>query len=216
MYLFLGIVGELATIVGSAVVVFNGIGNSLLEISKHGYKIDKNVLDGYQNGCEEKNIEKTSGFKKALDRVVLFIPGVNLLTFGIATVKIKKSVMNNDQRIKKVLVPMTDIEKEQYAKIKGKIQKLEFIKFTITKENEEDQNENFAVYPFTTYDEKEEKKVIEEIKQSYIEEEKKANLELLQAQSIFEQVYVPSKTEETKVEEQQWPVLKKTLYLKRK
>ena len=122
MYIFLGIVGELATVVGSVAISLNGAVDSVLEISKNGYKIDKSVLDEYEKRQAEEKKEKTNGFKKALGVVLLFVPGVNLLRAGIANIKMKKSVMN-DPQIKEALIPMTDREKEQYAKMEGKMQK---------------------------------------------------------------------------------------------
>ena len=307
MYIFLGIVGELATVVGSIAISLNGVVDSVLEISKNGYKIDKSVLDEYEKRQVKEKKEKTNGLKKALDVVLLFVSGVNLLRAGIENIKMKKSVMN-DPQIKEALIPMTDREKEQYAKMEGKMKKLIFTAFTTAKENEEEEfmgfigkrlivvdhgltslyyeklmplsytldevkklneattysyrigkvdginvaiigipnsnssvsriqfkaedykithtydkmteeeakDKTFVVYPFTTNNEEEVQKVIEEIKQSRIDSATKANLESLQAQSIFEQAYVPTETEETIVEEQQGPVLKKSLYPKGK
>ena len=138
MYIFLGIVGELATVVGSVAISLNGAFDSVLEISKNGYKIDKSVLDEYEKRQAEEKKEKTNGFKKALGVVLLFVPGVNLLRAGIANIKMKKSVMN-DPQIKEALIPMTDSEKEQYAKMEGKMQKLAFTAFTTAKENEQEE-----------------------------------------------------------------------------
>ncbi len=306
MYIFLGIVGELATVVGSVAITLNGVLDSVLEISKNGYKIDKSVLDEYEKRQAEQKKEKTNGLKKALGVVLLFVPGVNLLRAGIANIKMKKSVMN-DPQIKEALIPMTDREKEQYAKMEGKMQKLTFTAFTTAKENEEEffgfvgkraivvdhgltslyyeeltplaytldevkklneattysyrlgkidgknvaiigipnpdspvsriqfksedykithaydkmteeeaQDKTFIVYPFTTHNEEEVQKVIEKIKQFRIDGTRRANLEPVPKQTIFEQAYVPTETEETIVEEQQGPVLKKTLYPKGK
>lgn len=302
MYIFLGIIGEIATVVGSVAIRLNGAVDSILEISKNGYKIDKSVLDEYQKRQAKENKEKTNGFKKALGVVPLFVPGVNLLIAGIANIKMKKSVMN-DPQIKDALISMTDKEKEQYAKIEKKMQKLMFTAFTTDKENEEEeffgfigkrpivvdhgltslyyeelmplaytldevkklneattysyrigkidgknvavigipnpdrpvsriqfkaedykithtydkmteeeaQDKTFVVYPFTTHNEEEVQKIIEKITQSRIDSATKANLESLQAQSIFEQIYIPAETEEVLIEEQQGPILKKTL-----
>ena len=138
MYIFLGIVGELATVVGSVAISLNGAVDSVLEISKNGYKIDKSVLDEYQKKQAEEKKEKTNGIKKALGVVLLFVPGVNLLRSGIANIKMKKSIMS-DPQIKEALIPMTDREKEQYAKMEGKMQKLAFTAFTTAKENEEEE-----------------------------------------------------------------------------
>ena len=81
---------------------------------------------------------------------------------------------------------------------------------------EEAQDKTFVVYPFTTHNEEDVEKVIEEIKQSRIDNAVRANLEALQVQPTFEQDYIPTTNEEVLTEEQQGPVLKKTLNPKRK
>lgn len=303
MYIFLGIVGELATVVGSVAISLNGAVNSVLEISKNGYKIDKSVLDEYQKRQAEEKKEKTNGIKRALGVALLFVPGVNLLRANITNVKMKKSVMN-DPQIKEALIPMTDKEKEQYAKMEGKMQKLMFTAFTIAKENEEEffgfvgkrpivvdhgltslyyeelmplaytldevkklneattysyrigkidgknvaiigipnpnspvsriqfkaenykithtyekmteeeaQDKTFTVYPFTTHDDTQAdvEKVIQEIKQSRIDNASKANLEALELQPKFEQEIISTETEEVLTEVQQGPRLVKTM-----
>lgn len=303
MYIFLGIVGELATVVGSVAISFNGAVNSVLEISKNGYKIDKSVLDEYQKRQAEEKKEKTNGIKRALGVALLFVPGVNLLRATFTNVKMKKSVMN-DPQIKEALIPMTDKEKEQYAKMEGKMQKLMFTAFTTAKENEEEffgfvgkrpivvdhgltslyyeelmplaytldevkklneattysyrigkidgknvaiigipnpnspvsriqfkaenykithtyekmteeeaQDKTFTVYPFTTHDDTQAdvEKVIQEIKQSRIDNASKANLEALELQPKFEQEIISTETEEVLTDVQQGPRLVKTM-----
>ena len=79
---------------------------------------------------------------------------------------------------------------------------------------EEAKDKTFIVYPFTTQNEEEVQKVIEEIKQARIAGTKRVNVERVPKQTIFEQDSIPTETEETIVEEQQGPVLKKTLFLK--
>ncbi len=76
---------------------------------------------------------------------------------------------------------------------------------------EEAQDKTFIVYPFTTHNDEEVQKVIEKIKQSRVDSSTKTNSESLQEQYIFEQTYIPVKTEEVQIEEQQGPILKKTL-----
>lgn len=136
MIIFLGVVVELATVLGTIAITINGSANSILEIFKNGYKIDKEVLDEYQKKQAEAKKEKNTVSKKVLRTILLFVPGVNMLRAGISSVNMKKAIMN-DPQIKEVLVPMTDQEKEQYAKMKGKLQKLVFTAFTYGKEHEE-------------------------------------------------------------------------------
>ena len=305
MYIFLGIIGELATVIGSSYIILNGALDSVLEISKNGYKIDKNTLDEFSKKQEKEKQDKNKGIKRLLGGIILFTPGVNLINSIIKINKLKKSVMS-DPMIKESLIPMTDKEKEQYAKMEGKMQKLAFTAFTTKKGNndeeffgfvgnrpivvdhgltaiyceelmpldytldevkrlndattysyrigkiedknvaiigipnpdsqvsrvqfkkenysithayekmtEEDaQDKTFVVYPFTTYYEEDVQKVIDEIKQSRTHSSVNTNLETLQVEPRFEQDYIQAINEEVQVEEQQGPVLKKTLMKK--
>ncbi len=137
MIIFLGIVGELATVIGSVAITFNAGLDSVLEISKNGYKIDKSVLDEVQKKQAEEKNKKNTLANRILGTVLLLVPGVNLINASVKGVKTKKSVMN-DPQIKEAIVPMTEKEKEQYAKMEGKLQKLTFTAFTSSKENEEE------------------------------------------------------------------------------
>ena len=137
MIIFLGIVGELATIIGSVAITLNASFDSILEISKSGYKIEKSVLDEFQKKQTEEKKKKSHLANKILGTVLLFVPGINLINASVKGAKVKKAVMN-DSQIKEATVPMTENEKEQYAKMEGKFEKLMFTAFTISKENEEE------------------------------------------------------------------------------
>lgn len=137
MIIFLGIVGELATVIGSVVITLNAGLDSILEISKNGYKIEKSVLDEFQKKQAEEKKQKSNLANKILGTVLLLVPGINLINASVKGAKVKKSVMN-DPQIKEAIVPMTEEEKEQYAKMEGKLQKLTFTAFTASKENEEE------------------------------------------------------------------------------
>ena len=45
MMIFLGIIGELATVVGTLVITTNAGIDAVLEIPKNGYKIDKDTYE---------------------------------------------------------------------------------------------------------------------------------------------------------------------------
>lgn len=138
MYIFLGIIGELATVIGSSYIILNGALDSVLEISKNGYKIDKNTLDEFSKKQKKEKQSKNKGIKRLLGGIILFTPGVNLISSIIKVNKLKKSVMS-DPMIKEALIPMTDKEKEQYAKMEGKMQKLAFTAFTTKKGNNDEE-----------------------------------------------------------------------------
>lgn len=135
IFIILGIFGELGSIAGSFYIMINGSIKSMLEIAKKGYKYKKNELDEYLNN---NNKEKANGFEIALGLVLFLIPGVNLLNAVIKSHKMK-TIMLNDPTIKKFLIPMTDKEKEQYSKMKGKIEKLRFTAVISGNENEDEE-----------------------------------------------------------------------------
>ena len=187
MIIFLGIVGELATVIGSVVITINAGLDSILEISKNGYKIEKSVLDEIQKKQDEEEKQTSNLANKILRTILLLVPGINLINASIKYAKVKKSVMN-DPQIKEAIVPMTEEEKEQYAKMEGKWQKLAFTALTASNMSETDEKVQ---------------KVIDEIEQPRIDMATKSNSESLQPPSIFEPEVIPT-------EELQGPRLVKT------
>lgn len=138
MIILLGIMGEIVTIIGSAAITMNAAINSLLEIPKNGYKIDKNILEEYKKRRAQEEKKKVNFFNRILGVILLLVPGVNLINASIKGNKVKKSVIN-DPQIKELIVPMNEKEKEQFAKTEGRLKKLSFAVFTSVKENEEEE-----------------------------------------------------------------------------
>lgn len=134
MIIFLGVVIELATIVGSSAIILKAVVDSLLEISEKGYNIDGVKLDEILKEIqkEENKKQKESLFDR-VGLILYLIPSVNLLKASIDSTRIKETVRNNPQ-IQKIVVPKTEEEKEQYAQIEGQLQKLAFGTFTLEKE----------------------------------------------------------------------------------
>ncbi len=137
MIIFLGIVGELATVIGSIAISLNAVFDSILEIAKNGYKIDKNMLDENQRNQVEGKKPRIDLTNRILGAILLLVPGVNLINSSMQGAKFKEAV-RNDPKIKEATVPMTEKEKEQYAKMEGKLKKIAFIAFTSRKEKEEE------------------------------------------------------------------------------
>lgn len=125
MVVALIILAEIASVVGTFVITFNTLIDSILEIPKNGYKIDKKVIDKYS---EKHSMEKykDSRIKKIINTICLFIPGVNLIRAGIGYHKAKKIIMN-DPNIVSATVRMTEEEVQQFESLKGKIEKMGFV-----------------------------------------------------------------------------------------
>ena len=93
MYIFLGIVGEIATVVGSVAINLNGASNSILEIAKKGYKVNKNVLEEYQKKHAEEAKEKSNGFNGVLAIVCGFFVSFFIVLYNSRTKKVKTSAI---------------------------------------------------------------------------------------------------------------------------
>ncbi len=132
---------EVATVIGTITIRVKGSLDVMLEISKNGYKIDKRKMEEYKIAKKEDN--KSNPMNKVLGTIVLLTPGVNLLTAHMKNVKAKKEIMNN-QIIKDALIPMTEEEKEQYANLNSKWEKLAFASFVTQNEDK-----NKVLYGFS-------------------------------------------------------------------
>lgn len=135
MTIFLAIAIELATIIGTIAIKINGTINSLLEISKNGYKIDKEALANFK--MTQKKEQNENNKIPSLGLVLMLIPGLNLLLAEISNIIQEKNIMN-DPQIKDNIIPMTEEEKEQYKKMETRYQKLIFTAVTVGKKDNED------------------------------------------------------------------------------
>lgn len=136
MIIFLGIIGELATVIGSIAITYKAVLDSVLEISKKGYKLDEKVLNKYLRKEIKGEKQKENIAKKLLGTILLLVPGVNLINSSVNSAKLKKGCIN-DPQIKKAIVPMTEKEKEQYERMDTKMKKLTCALFNSMKENDE-------------------------------------------------------------------------------
>ena len=136
MMIFLGIIGELATVVGTLVITTNAGIDAVLEIPKNGYKIDKDTYENWRKKQAETKKEITT-LQKWKSLLLFLFPGVNLVNATIKGIRLKRSIMK-DPQIQEALIPMTPEEKELYSKMKGRFQKAMCATFSITKENEEE------------------------------------------------------------------------------
>lgn len=212
MYVFLAIIIELASVVGSIVITFNTVIDGILEIGKSGYRIDKDILEEIKE--KNKNKKERSKFKKILDWVLLFTPGINLINAGIGYFKFKHLIrksIKNDPKIKEVIFPMTEEEKEEYSKIKSRVAKMDFLAENNKKQeytgfkssyDKKDEDEEYDLFQFfeMTPDKEKEYEEHEMFNSKYI-----VNLDESQYREVYDDI------DEIKIEEEQGPVLKKTL-----
>ncbi len=121
MYIFLGIIVEIATIIGCKKIVFGTAEKIILNSMKKGYKFDINALTILQKKQAEEM--KKKGNNHGLKVLLLFIPGVNLLNAMMVSAKLNKAI-EEDKEVQETLIPMTAEEKEQYARMVEKHQQL--------------------------------------------------------------------------------------------
>lgn len=124
MFVVLGILGEISTVAGSIIINQNSVTNSMLEISKNGYKFDKSLLEKFQLIRKNNN----NKIKKSIGMILLFVPGVNLLSACINNATNKKKIIN-DPLVKEAIIPMTDEEKEEYKNIDKRSNKIKYITY---------------------------------------------------------------------------------------
>lgn len=137
MIIFLGIILELITIIGSLLIGVNGVINSVIEIAKRGYKIDKKALDEVQNKVSLEKNHKNNLAKSILDTILFLLPGINLINASIRSIVLKKTTIN-DPEIREIFIPMSETEKEQYAQLENRFEKLAYtILCNIEETNEE-------------------------------------------------------------------------------
>lgn len=111
---------EIITISGSMVIKIKGIIDSVLEIANKGYKISNNKLN------ELLKEPKDSTFKKKLNKILLFIPGLNLIASKITSINSKKKIFNRAKE-KKLLIKMTEEELKQYNTLQNKSSKFVYV-----------------------------------------------------------------------------------------
>lgn len=140
MMIFLGIVGEIASVVGSLALTIDGSIKMTLEMSNMGYKVSKKYWNEYQKGKAAARKEKKSRIKGTLGLLLFFIPGFNLIQAGLINLKAKRSVRKEieSSELKDALVPMTEEEKEQYKRLKSRKEKLAFTSFIMDKKDSEE------------------------------------------------------------------------------
>lgn len=135
MYIFLGVVGELLTIIGSTIIGVKVSTDLMIEISNRGYKIAKEDLEAYEG--KYKNTSDISTFKKIVGNIIFFTPGVNMIVTAINGNKLKKAMLE-DEEIKALLIPMTEEEKEQFKKAKTYFEKLVITAVNVDKKEDEE------------------------------------------------------------------------------
>lgn len=195
MVILLGITLELATVIGSIILPINATTDALLDIANKGYKINKKAYDETQKKLDEEKKEITTP-KRVLNVALLLIPGVNLIRAGRNYLKIKKSILN-DVELEKIAIPMTNEEKEKYANLEKKIDKLAYItKMYLT--------DGFG----ENIDEEEKEQITQETTNDEVDNKVQTNI--MQPSEIA----APSVTEETTMEE--GPRLTMTMNTKKK
>ena len=137
MYLLLAILVELGSVAGTVALSFQSAINCLLEISKCGYRVKEEDFKALKEKYEKEEKNKPRSIPKdILNGLLVFTPGVNLLWAGIKNITDRKKMINYLKK-ENVLIPLTDDEKKQYARIKDVKSKLAFTVFASEKKHDE-------------------------------------------------------------------------------
>lgn len=133
MYIFLGIVLELATIIGTLAYNAKTIMDSTLIIPEHGYRIDYMTLRNLNAKPYTKSQKLRKALGKALGAVLTLVPIINLLFVFINGVIIKRKALAelNNPEYQDLFIPMTEEEKERYARMSSKTERLLFARNSI-------------------------------------------------------------------------------------
>lgn len=138
MYILLGLTTEIASCIISYKIITGTMYDCLLEVAKKGYKIDAKELN--KDVAEEKNATKEDKFKdlrESLNLLLFLIPGINIIHAHIRSFITKNNILK-DKYTKKIMIPMTDDEKDGYSRMKTKQQKLMYMAYIIENEEEEE------------------------------------------------------------------------------
>ena len=133
MYIFLGIDGEIASIIGSSIISVKSITDPILNLQKKGYKLDPGAMQRFKEKGENEKAEMTN-FQKAKSIITFLLPGINLLSATVNYYVIKKQ-FETDPKLTCAITKMTDKEKELYSQLENNFQRIGFF---ATKSLEED------------------------------------------------------------------------------
>lgn len=127
--IFIVLLGELATVIASSVIIAKGSVDLILKLCELGYKVDKEAFEKFQKQAEMKQSETKKKITKITGTIILLTPGVNLLRAGIVSHNMLKKTLNNEDA-QKFLIPMTEKEQEQFSKLETKMEKIAFAAVT--------------------------------------------------------------------------------------
>ncbi len=136
MIIILGLLGELATIGGSLVIIQKFQQESVLRLAKQGYRMDKDALIAYYLDKLNKS-KNTKKFKKgfATFSFLMFILGVNMISSLIDGINSINELVD-DPNIKTLAVPLKENEIEALNQLNSKKLKYSFI---LTKKMEDEE-----------------------------------------------------------------------------
>jgi hypothetical protein len=141
MYIFLGLLVEVGTIICSKAIDFYSVSKELDKLAKDGYKLDSDRLKKY--GEELKR--NTSIPKKALIYITSLLPVVNIIkSLTYDQKRIKEEF--DDLSARECLVPMTNEEIQDYEREETKKDKLFFLYSNSNNYDNDKKEEYLTVY----------------------------------------------------------------------
>lgn len=130
MYVLLGIVGELVTIMVTNMIIKHGYNNCFIKIYDKGFKYDFSLLDNFVEN------HKKSKKSKSINNILLLIPIYNIIYASIQMQKMNKEYFDSDE-VQSVIVPLNSYEEAIYNRAKNKKEKLAFAKEITYNQNDQ-------------------------------------------------------------------------------
>lgn len=134
MEFLLAVIIEYLTMYISDVVMTKISENTLIAIPKKGFKIEHSILEQYFSEVTKR--EKSSTLKNVISIFIKLIPGINILYAYLKGEKIKREFLKS-KLIQVNLVPLTDQEKNEFAMCLTPKEKLTFLAFSFTRNEDE-------------------------------------------------------------------------------
>ena len=119
IYVAIGFFTELISVLSSCFINSNIVSKKIVSLAKKGYKLDYKTYEEYFNKVNSKN-------RQLVNNILLFLPGINLLSSLVN----KYQILNdNDPLINENKIPMTSKELNEFNNLKNYSQQLLFTLF---------------------------------------------------------------------------------------
>lgn len=133
---------EIGTIAASMVIIGKGSIEGLFKLYDEGYKLsnDINLEEELEIISTKVTLNLDKSFLSAFDKIALIIPGLNVLDAKLYNYRYSKEIKNVIDELLEdgLIVPMSDLEKDNYSYMNDLTNKLLFLDFQRNKKYDEE------------------------------------------------------------------------------